>query len=168
LSLLANNSGFYTELTDEYSEIPAKAAEMNKDMTNYFSIGIMPASFFEFSEKETVHLKDVRCVLQYLNILLLVMLAFFIVTINDFKEKRTILFYGGLISVILPLFFLVLPFDLLFTQMHNVFFAEGSWVFDSSALLVNLYPVNFFFAFAKSIILRGFCLGLVITLLSRK
>ena len=168
LSLLANNAEFYTGLTDEYSEIPAQAAEMNKDMTSYFSTGMVPASFQEFNEKELVHLEDVRRVLKYLNIFLLAILTVFIIMINTVADKRKILFYGGLISVILPLFFLILPFDMLFTQMHNVFFAEGTWVFDSSVLLVNFYPVSFFFAFAKAIILRGFCLGLVITFLPRK
>ena len=95
------------------------------------------------------------------------MTVLFIILLNFTENKREIFFYGGIITVVLPLLFF-LPFDTLFTQMHNVFFAKGSWVFPADALLVNLYPVDFFYSFAKGIVLRGFCLGLVITFLSRK
>ena len=97
----------------------------------------------------------------------MILTVLFIILLNYAEDKREILFYGGIITVLLPLLFF-LPFDTLFTQMHNVFFAKGSWVFPADALLVNLYPVDFFYSFAKGIVLRGFCLGLVITLLSRK
>jgi len=163
--ILVYDSEYYTKLTDEYSSIDA--AEMNKDMINYFKTGQMPARFEEFSEKERVHLEDVRIVINRLITLLMALIVLFIILLNYAENKREIFFYSGIITIILPVLFF-LPFETLFTQMHNLFFAKGSWVFPADALLVNLYPVNFFYAFAKGIILRGFCLGLVMTLLSRK
>lgn len=163
--ILVYDSDYYTKLTDKYSSIDA--AGMNKDMTEYFKTGELPASFDVFSEKEIVHLEDVRVVINRLIISLMVLLLLFITLLNYAEDKRKIFFCGGIIAILLPLLFF-LPFDTLFTQMHNLFFAEGSWVFDAGALLVNLYPVQFFHAFAKGIFLRGFCLGLVITFMSRK
>ncbi len=163
--VLVYDSDYYTKLTNEYSEIDA--ASMNKDMVDYFKTGNVPASFKKFSEKEVVHLEDVRKVINYLIDFLMITVVLFIILLNFTENKREIFFYGGIITLVLPLLFF-LPFDTLFTQMHNVFFTKGSWIFDSSALLVNLYPAGFFYSFAKGIVLRGFCLGLVITFLSRK
>ncbi|MBW3004282.1 DUF1461 domain-containing protein [Candidatus Woesearchaeota archaeon] len=163
--VLVYDSDYYTKLTDNYSSIDA--ADMNKDMTEYFKTETVPASFEEFSEKELVHLEDVRKVINYLIDLLMVLTVLFIILLNFAENKQEIFFYGGIITIVLPILFF-LPFDTLFTQMHNIFFAKGSWVFPADALLVNLYQVEFFYAFAKGIVLRGFCLGLVITVLSRK
>ena len=163
--VLIYDSDYYTKLTEEY--ISVDAAGMNKDMVEYFKTGLISESFDEFSEKEQVHLEDVKVVIHRLITLLMILTVLFIILLNYAEDKREIFFYGGIITVVLPLLFF-LPFDTLFTQMHNVFFAKGSWVFPADALLVNLYPVDFFYSFAKGIVLRGFCLGLVITLLSRK
>ncbi|MEM4263994.1 MAG: DUF1461 domain-containing protein [Candidatus Woesearchaeota archaeon] len=160
------NEQFYTQLTDEYSSVPEKAREMNPDMIDYFKTGNIPASFSEFSEKEKSHLNDVRIVINYLLILLMILIASFIVLIRYAEAKRKIFLYGGIITIIIPLLFISFPFDFLFTQMHNIFFVEGTWVFEGTDLIVNLYPFEFFFSFAKHIFLTGFCLGMVITFIT--
>jgi len=166
--ILIYDSSFYTKLTQKYSLMPEKAAEMNKDMVNYFITGQVPASFNEFNEREMTHLQDVRTVIHYLLGFFMIALVYFIVSLRFIKDKRKIFLYGGIISVVLPVLFLILPFDCIFSQMHSLFFAKGTWIFQINDLLVNLYPLEFFQAFAKSIILRGFCLGLVITAFSSK
>lgn len=159
-----HDSEYYTQLTKEYSQIDA--SQMNTDMVEYFKTGELPASFQAFSEKEKTHLEDVRKVIHSLILVLMALTLVFILLLNRTADKRTVFFYGGIITIVMPLLFF-LPFDLLFTQMHNILFAKGSWVFPADALLVRLYPLEFFYAFAKCIVLRGFCLGLVITALSR-
>ena len=161
--VLVYDSNYYTKLTEKYSSIDA--ASMNKDMVEYFKTGNVPESFQDFNEKELVHLEDVRLTINRLIILLMALTVLFIFLLNFTEHKRDVFFYGGIITVILPLLSF-LPFDMLFTQMHNLFFAKGTWIFNADALLVNLYPVNFFFSFAKTIILTGFCLGVVITFLA--
>jgi len=163
--ILVYDSDYYSTLTAEYSSVDA--SQMNKDMVEYFKTGLVPSSFSEFNEKERVHLKDVRDVIQSLLWVLMASVVLFVFLLRFAKDRQKIIFYGGIITVVLPILFF-LPFDLLFTQMHNLFFKPGSWVFASNALLVILYTQNFFFEFAKSIILSGFCLGLVITILSSK
>lgn len=163
--ILIYDSDYYTGLTEEYSSIDA--AQMNKDMVEYFKTGIVPVSFSEFSEKERIHLKDVRDLIQSLLFVLMALILVFVGMLRFAEDKRKIFFYGGIVTIVLPVLFFW-PFDLLFTQMHNLFFEPGSWIFASDALLVNLYSSEFFFSFAKSIILSGFCLGLVITALSSK
>ncbi|MBD3304099.1 DUF1461 domain-containing protein [Candidatus Woesearchaeota archaeon] len=163
--ILVYDSDYYTTLTQKYSKIDA--ADMNKDMVEYFKTGVTASSFLGFSEKEQVHLQDVKCVIHYLLGFLMIFLVLFLFLLRFAEDKKKIFFYGGIITIIMPVLFF-LPFETLFTQMHNMFFAPGSWIFAADALLVNLYPAEFFYAFAKGIVLRGFCLGLVITLLSRK
>ncbi len=170
------NEQFYTKLTDKYSSIPDKAREINKDMIDYFQTGTVPASFSEFSEKELSHLDDVRSVINMLFVFLLFASFPFIILIPHIigrypyvvytADMRKLIFYGGIIALIIPLLFILLPFDFLFTQMHNIFFAEGTWMFEGNALLVNLYSFDFFLDFAKNIFIASFCLGLVITSLA--
>lgn len=160
------NEQFYTDLTERYSSVPEKAREMNPDVIDYFKTGNIPASFSEFSEKELSHLDDVRVIIHYLIIFLMALIVIFTILICYLGDKRKIFLYGGIITMIIPLLFVALPFDFLFTQMHNVFFAEGTWVFEGNALLVNLYPIDFFLDFAKNIFITGFCLGAVITFLA--
>jgi len=163
--ILIYDSDFYTGLTEEYSSLDA--SQMNKDMVEYFKTGSISSGFNEFSAVELVHLEDVRVVINKLIVLLMMLVVLFLVLLRFVEDKREVLFYGGVITVVIPVIFL-LPFDLLFEKMHGVFFASGTWIFSADALLVNLYPVGFFFSFAKSIILGGFCLGLVITAFSSK
>ncbi len=163
--ILIYDSDFYTGLTEEYSSLDA--SQMNKDMVEYFKTGTGSSGFNGFSENELTHLEDVRVVINRLIVLLMILVVLFLVMLRFVENKREVLFYGGVITVVIPIIFL-LPFDLLFEKMHGLFFASGTWIFSADALLVNLYPVNFFFSFAKSIILGGFCLGLVITAFSSK
>ena len=166
--ILIYDSSFYTKLTQKHSLVPEQAAGMNQGIVNYFITGEIPASFNEFNEREMTHLQDVRTVIHYLLGFFMIALVYLIVSLKFIKDKRKIFLYGGIISVILPLLCLILPFGFLFSQMHSLFFAKGTWIFQINDLLVNLYPLGFFQAFAKSIVLRGFCLGLVITALSSK
>jgi len=39
-------------------------------------------------------------------------------------------------------------FDGLFTWMHTLFFAQGSWLFDANSLLITLFPEAFWAAMA--------------------
>lgn len=161
--ILAYDSDYYSRLTSKYSAIDA--AGMNKGMTDYFKTGEAPESFSAFSEKELAHLEDVKTVINRMILLLMTCTVFFIILINFAEKKQEIIFYGGIFAMAIPLLFL-LPFDLLFTQMHSLFFAEGSWIFGADELIVNIYTIDFFHSFAKSIILTGFCLGAVITFLA--
>ncbi len=157
------DTSFYTALTDKYSIVPEQARLMNPDMLDYFKTGNVPASFSGFSEKELSHLADVQTVIYCLILFLILLIALFAGRINHAEERQKIFFYGGIITMIIPLLFLLLPFDFLFTQMHNIFFAEGTWIFEGTDLIINLYPFDFFLAFAQQIFLAGFCLGAGIT-----
>jgi len=163
--VLIYDSDFYTELTQEYSSLDA--SQMNKDMVEYFKIGETSSGFSGFSESELTHLEDVRNVIHLLLGLLMVLVVLFVVLLRFAENKREIMYYGGILTLLVPLLFLF-PFEFLFEKMHGLFFASGTWIFPADALLVNLYPVQFFFSFAKSIILGGFCLGLVVTAFSSK
>jgi len=53
-------------------------------------------------------------------------------------------------------------FDLFFTRFHQVFFSEGTWIFDSSDTLIQLYPLSFWVDTVwKIALVTTFHLGLV-------
>ncbi|MBW2986829.1 DUF1461 domain-containing protein, partial [Candidatus Woesearchaeota archaeon] len=124
--ILIYDSDFYTGLTEEYSSLDA--SQMNKDMVEYFKTGSISSGFTEFSAVELVHLEDVRVVINKLIVLLMILVVLFLVMLRFVENKREILFYGGIITVVIPVIFL-LPFDLLFEKMHGLFFTSGTWIF---------------------------------------
>jgi uncharacterized membrane protein len=56
------------------------------------------------------------------------------------------LFFGGVAAVVVALLVSVvgtISFDALFTGMHGLFFAEGTWTFAEDSLLICAYPLPF-------------------------
>ena len=50
--------------------------------------------------------------------------------------------------VVFPVLIYILPFDIVFTEFHNLFFEPGTWVFEANDLLPNLFPNGFFYNLA--------------------
>ena len=56
----------------------------------------------------------------------------------------------------------VVDFDSLFTAMHSVLFAKGTWLFDSRSLLIQLFPEAFWIAMASLWALTSIGLSIVV------
>ena len=52
-------------------------------------------------------------------------------------------------------------FDGIFTWMHTLFFAQGSWVFNSDSLLITLFPEAFWAAMAGLWIISSVIFALI-------
>jgi integral membrane protein (TIGR01906 family) len=103
------------------------------------------------------HMKDVRYVLQGVEIATLVLTVLMLIAavVSMRKAGRAILgaafFGGGIVAVVLVLLLIIfglVSFDTLFTGMHNLFFAEGTWTFAEDSLLICAYPLGFWMGMA--------------------
>jgi integral membrane protein (TIGR01906 family) len=117
-----------------------------------------------FGEDEISHMKDVRNLVNNLNVLFYVLLILFVLFLiififyfkqkkNEKKTKYKCLFssftYSGLICIIIITTigtFAVVDFNLTFTLFHKMFFPMGNYTFDPSvSLLKQMFPNEFFY-----------------------
>jgi uncharacterized membrane protein len=124
-----------------------------------------------FTQAEADHLVDVSDVMQgidYLIILLVVigvLLSFVLYRKEEQKLFAAGLFYAG--AAVCVLSFLVLlvavwEFSGLFTQFHQLFFVDGTWVFPADSMIIQLFPFDFFSTITKSILMRTLFSGVLL------
>lgn len=89
------------------------------------------------------------------------LIAILVLAGRKWAGKTLIAAAGLVVAVLLTLgAWAVLDFDGLFAWMHSLFFAQGSWLFDSRSLLITLFPEAFWAAMAglwivSSLVLAG-------------
>jgi integral membrane protein (TIGR01906 family) len=104
-----------------------------------------------FLPTEVTHMQDVKWVLALSFVAATVMLVFSIFAAVYLARKykggiRRALFAGSVATIVLIGTLAVvalLAWDVFFTALHNVFFAEGSWTFRFSDTLIRLFPPQF-------------------------
>ncbi|MCL1847107.1 MAG: TIGR01906 family membrane protein [Coriobacteriia bacterium] len=98
------------------------------------------------------HMEDVRLVIRaaaYMTLAWLALLVVLLVIAGRRGGKRTVssgLFIGGVSTVVLALILVaigIISFDALFTTIHKLFFADGTWTFAEDSLLICAYPLPF-------------------------
>jgi len=140
----------------------------------YVSGGLdeMPRSSDErigFTDQVLSHMQDVRNVfttVRYIVIilsLLLIAISAWLIKSEHIKLLGQALRMAAILTfglVLLLAIFGWLNFDALFTTMHQLFFAEGSWTFAYNSLLITTYPLPFWIAMAATwaAVLVSFCL----------
>ena len=98
------------------------------------------------------HMDDVRNVIYIALIATISLGVLFLATLvvaGILAGRRTIAFgllFGGIMAVVLALVLAVIGFvnfDRLFTVMHEMLFADGTWTFAADSLLICTYPEAF-------------------------
>lgn len=121
-----------------------------------------------YSEKEIIHLNDLKKINTNLTAIIYVLLALsivciFLLGVNSFKP----VIIG---SAILILFFIVVSlinFDSLFTNIHLALFTNDYWLLNpSESILVNVYPFEFFEDSMEKVALTSILHSVVIILAS--
>ncbi len=176
-SLMSNYRDFYYseyEKNDVYESV-AQNNNMNiteskkyvEDITeNIFGFFKGKQELHHFNDEERSHMEDVKFVISGINFIyysstIFFIMIFLILYLLSKKDKllfiehlsRMILYGASAALIILILLFLwsVFSFDTLFFLMHLTIFPQGNWMFDSSSLLITLFPERFFFDMALRI-----------------
>ena len=110
-----------------------------------------------YSEREIIHLKDVRRLI-WLSIILLILFTIpcIISLLKDTKEHiRKECFKGGIYSLIIlvGISLVLLSFSHTFILFHKILFTNDYWLLPADALLIQMFPEEFFIRSTKQILL---------------
>lgn len=146
-----------TQFSDkELKEIDAKVLRFMNSGELFSSITVMQngKEVKVFKAREVSHLYDVQGIFRVfswarsISIFLLLVLIFLLVADNRDRKR---LIYGFLsraglffLATVGGLFlFVLLAFNLFFTEFHQLVFAPGTWIFGSGEILPQLFPERF-------------------------
>ncbi|MBL7148043.1 MAG: TIGR01906 family membrane protein [Nanoarchaeota archaeon] len=115
-----------------------------------------------FNEKEKLHLKDVKDLINKFLFMFYVLSMIFIISIvcllykKDFNAIRFSFIVGGCLTLLLILILVLFDFSELFLRFHYLIFSNELWLLNPETdLLINIFTENFFFNFFKRIILNS-------------
>ncbi|MBW2969761.1 DUF1461 domain-containing protein [Candidatus Woesearchaeota archaeon] len=152
---------FFILITDShytYSLVKEEHAQPTKELVHYLVWqGQMPEVF---NAEEQLHLQDVKQLIKYAFITFLLTILVLIYCSSELKKairQGTIL----LLAILGACF--VIPFEVLFTKFHQIFFPQGNWIFPPDSTLITFYPANFFATYALSIAVYAIFLALILT-----
>lgn len=118
-----------------------------------------------FSEKEEKHLLEVKILIhRTFEFLFLMLVLFFILIYYNYEFNKNenldkVLLYSGMLTVAILVLLYFIPFELVFTAFHKIFFAQGSWIFPPNSALIQIYPFDFWHSISFSLFSRGFIAG---------
>ena len=172
ISQYQNNKVYQSMVDRGFSPDIKDAIELGNNATDnlidYFK-GKQELRYFD--EKETSHMRDVKIFLSTITVLYYTSILFFIIIfiILYNRHKKDIYEFihtiskilltcaiTGLAGIIILGLMSVLYFDITFSLFHAIFFAPGTYLFDTSSLLITLFPEKFFFNIAIRIYLYIF------------
>lgn len=163
------NLNYYDKEYNKYNiyNLFSKELALNKtiNIMNFFKNKELLDDKF-FNENEISHLNDVRIIFNKINfiynfsLIVFFIILFYILKIKDYMKLFNSFIVAGLIGVslifLLVLFYSLFSFDFLFEYFHILFFKDN-YAFDPKVSNMKaLFPNEFFFDIAESIILLTF------------
>ncbi len=130
-----------------------------------------------FTESELSHMFDVKEVVQgallawYIVVGLSVAMLGWFMIMGQWSSMRLAFQSGGWVTLGLIgalLIFLLVSFDTLFTRFHQLFFADGTWLFDESSTLIRLFPFVFWRDAFALVLIFTLLIGILLVVLMRK
>jgi integral membrane protein (TIGR01906 family) len=143
------------------------------NLFNFFQEG-EELNFEIFSEREILHLNDVKNIilkiLLILNILFILtfsIIAYFMYN-KDYHSISFAFIIGGILSLVLSLSIIILSFfsfESFFIRFHELFFSNNLWLLPSDSTLIRMFSQTFFYNITKRIILNSVFLSCFIIVL---
>jgi integral membrane protein (TIGR01906 family) len=119
-----------------------EAKEPTKQLVkHFFFLAPMPSVF---NEQESAHMTDVAWLVR-VGLFVLILTSILLLALKP--NARTIYYGTGILIGFLAILML-LPFDSIFTQFHQIFFPQGNWQFAADSTIIQFYPFEFFFKYA--------------------
>lgn len=128
-----------------------------------------------FTEQEILHLADVKFLIDVFKYMfMLVILVTTVLTIFEVSTVKAVslawtALIGSVISLgtaLLKILFYSFAFGPVFNLFHRIFFFNDLWLFDSSSLIIGLFPQQFFQTIAISSVVTTLILSLVVAAVS--
>ena len=159
INLLIFDQDFYKQEMPQYEIYK----EQQENLLNYFQGAELEGPY---SEKERLHMKDVRNLIWSSWILILILIITIVYTKNPKKE----LYKGGIYTIILTILLslTLLSFSTSFTIFHKLLFTNNLWLLPANSLLIQMFPERFFIQSTKQILLYTFILSLLAIILANK
>jgi integral membrane protein (TIGR01906 family) len=165
--LLVFNKNFYEtefEKLTVYSRLePGLAKAQTVKLLDYFCCnGELNEDFF--TQREIIHLKDVKVLINSAVLLLYFYSALIIAAsaILVFKRNQKLLFSAlktaslvGIAALVVLFIASLLNFDFLFTKFHLISFDNDFWLLPADANLIKLFPGRFFQDFANLVAIKS-------------
>jgi integral membrane protein (TIGR01906 family) len=152
-----SKNGVYLELSDDKNTGEQIAQNVTENMMKYFR---NTEKLNYFTETEKSHMADVKHLIRTMQFIYygaaILSIGLFFYAYRKYKEDKYMfirilaksLLYSSIIAggFLIILFLLsVFSFDFLFATFHIIFFPQGKWMFDSSSMLITMFPQQFFF-----------------------
>jgi len=128
-----------------------------------------------FSTQATLHLADVKNLLEvesglfYLSLATVVVISSIFVVNKQHKKLASSFLISSVITIIIVILLglgLLSVFDPLFIGFHKLLFNNQLWLFPASDNLIRLFPQQFFVSFANNLATNILIISAVIALLS--
>jgi len=147
----------YLKLSDNKDTGQEIAQNVTENIMKYFR---NTEELKYFTETEKSHMADVKHLIRTMQFIYysaaVLSIGLFFYAYRKYKEDKymfikilakSLLYSSIAAGVFLILVFLmsVFSFDSLFTTFHLIFFPQGNWMFDSSSMLITMFPQQFFF-----------------------
>ena len=161
-STMVYHLNFWESLQEKNNVNLTLAHPLNVAIVDYFQNGDYKGlEYKSLTKKESEHMVDVKVRIQVVTMLsLLFSIASIILICRQKKDKiNKILLWSALGVWIIPILLFFIPFEGLFMQFHNLFFSQGTFLFDWNSLLIRVYPEDFFRDFALEIVKRAYVGG---------
>ncbi len=129
-----------------------------------------------FTKDQIEHLNDVRILIKKILLFFYISSVLFsIIIIISFeknflvfiKKISTIIIYSSIVVIffIFLLFILSRNFERLFENFHLVFFPQGNWMFDKSALIITIFPFGFFYDFFYRLVIVSLIISIILLII---
>ncbi len=105
-----------------------------------------------FTEREIVHMKDVKGLIRASFFLMILCLLLFVVCFLRIKNKINIIRISAFISIVVMLLLITasfINFNEVFIIFHKIAFRNDFWLLPENTKLIEMFPEAFFYDFAK-------------------
>ena len=145
-----------------------------RELINFYCCDSQLSPTF-YSQREILHLVDVKNLIKLVNLYLYVLIwaaltcMVYVIHKKAFKFSAHNLNMAALItitSIITLWFFSKLNFDSIFVNFHQLTFSNNYWLLPKEANLIKLFPPQFFLDFANQVALQTITMAAIILIIS--
>ncbi len=129
------------------------ATSPNQELYDYFTEN---KELTSYTEKEAIHLEEVKTLLN---------LAFSILFITAPLINLKTIKQTGKQLIIIPIILsltAIISFNNFFIYFHKIFFTTNNWLLPSNSLLIQTYPLSFFYKITLAILITILIEGIIL------